>query len=473
MKSCQGFLLLALGLFVSLPPDVKGHHRMGLGLGLGAGGFQHARPPFLPGATPPFLPGAPPPFLPGAPPPFLGGGAGGFQPRPPPVLGGGAGMFGGFMGGGQGGGSWSGGGSSSGGGAGGAAGAGGGGGWSSSGMGAGGAAGGGGGWISSGGGGGGVLGGGVFGGSGGAGSDANVGSEAPASNLYPYGPSVGDKTTPKTDDGFSDRIKISQPFEFYGKKYDSLYVNNNGALSMGRPVSNYTPDAFPLANGSPFVAPFWGDVDVRLGGNVFYRECSDAPTLKRASDDITKYFPGISYKASWAFVATWDKVAYFGSRSNKVNTFQAVLTTNGKYFFIILIYHQILWTTGLASRGNALTGLGGMPAQCGFNSGDDSHYFNIPTSRTGDIVNIARTSNVDIPGVWAFRVDTFKAPGGCVSGVNFAKFGDIFWKDDSCEEKCTCQRSGDTNCVRSECTISQVCKPSKWYFLCDAPDFCI
>ncbi|XP_069461062.1 alpha-tectorin-like isoform X2 [Ambystoma mexicanum] len=413
MKSCQGFLLLALGLFVSLPPDVKGHHRMGLGLGLGAGGFQHARPPFLPGATPPFLPGAPPPFLPGAPPPFLGGGAGGFQPRPPPVLGGGAGMFGGFMGGGQGGGSWSG------------------------------------------------------------GSDANVGSEAPASNLYPYGPSVGDKTTPKTDDGFSDRIKISQPFEFYGKKYDSLYVNNNGALSMGRPVSNYTPDAFPLANGSPFVAPFWGDVDVRLGGNVFYRECSDAPTLKRASDDITKYFPGISYKASWAFVATWDKVAYFGSRSNKVNTFQAVLTTNGKYFFIILIYHQILWTTGLASRGNALTGLGGMPAQCGFNSGDDSHYFNIPTSRTGDIVNIARTSNVDIPGVWAFRVDTFKAPGGCVSGVNFAKFGDIFWKDDSCEEKCTCQRSGDTNCVRSECTISQVCKPSKWYFLCDAPDFCI
>ncbi|KAM8927848.1 alpha-tectorin-like [Pelodytes ibericus] len=286
------------------------------------------------------------------------------------------------------------------------------------------------------------------------------------STLYPYGPSVGDKTTPVEDDGASDEIPISVPFTFFGKPYKSLFVNNNGVISFGVKVSNYTPDAFPLANGSPFVAPFWGDVDNRLGGTVYYRESTDPSLLKRIDDDMAEYYPHLHYKAKWAFVATWDQVPYFRSKSQKRNTFQAVLSTNGATSFIILNYGNITWTTGVASGGDPDTGLGGIPAQAGFNSGDDTNYFNIPGSRTNDIVNIGQTSNVNTPGRWVFRVDKFTVPGGCVYEANFARYNETFWKDDTCESKCVCRTDGEVECEEMPCPGSLVCQPSSWHFTC-------
>ncbi|KAM4651860.1 alpha-tectorin-like [Discoglossus pictus] len=284
--------------------------------------------------------------------------------------------------------------------------------------------------------------------------------------LYPYGPSVGDKLTPKIDDGTSGKIPISVKFKFFGKEHTSLFVNNNGVISFGVPVATYTPDAFPLADGSPFVAPYWGDVNIQITGIVFYRESTDAALLQRITVDINKYFPKLHYKAAWAFVATWDKVAYFGSRSKKTNTFQAVLTTDTKRSFIILNYGDITWTTGTASGGNPKTGFGGVPAQAGFNSGDKTHYFNIPGSRTPDIVNIIQTSNVDTPGRWVFQVDQFKAPGGCVYEANFVRHNETFWKDDTCENKCLCNTEGELECKEEWCPRTLVCQPSDWHFTC-------
>nr|XP_056702378.1 sushi, nidogen and EGF-like domain-containing protein 1 [Euleptes europaea] len=227
--------------------------------------------------------------------------------------------------------------------------------------------------------------------------------------LYPYGTDQGDRKNPKSDDGTSPEIPISQSFTFYGKPYNALYVNNNGVVSFGVNVSQYTPDPFPLDGGWPFVAPYWGDVDNRMGGDIFWRQTQDAAILSRCTADINNYFSEIPFQAIWAFVATWDRVAYFGSASKKVNTFQAVLTTNGDIAFIMLNYADIQWTTGRASGGDAKTGLGGTPAQAGFDSGDKTNYYNIPSSRTPDVVNIGGTTNVGVPGRWVFQVDEFVA----------------------------------------------------------------
>ncbi|KAG8433703.1 hypothetical protein GDO86_012164 [Hymenochirus boettgeri] len=284
--------------------------------------------------------------------------------------------------------------------------------------------------------------------------------------LYPFGPSAGDKVTPKQDDGKAGPIAISNPFTFFGKKHNSVYVNNNGVVSFGVAVAKYTPDAFPLADGSPFVAPYWGDVNNEIGGTVYYRETKEAKLLDRITVDIAKHFPKLNYKAKWAFVATWSNVAYFGSRSRKTNTFQAALTTDGKNSFIILNYGNITWTTGKASGGDPFTGLGGIPAQAGFNSGDKTHYFNIPGSRTAEIVYIAKTTNVNTPGRWIFRVDEFKAPGGCVVEANFARFNETFWKDASCANKCTCTQEGNIDCKEEWCPDNLVCQPSSWQYTC-------
>uniref|UniRef100_A0A8D0BCZ0 NIDO domain-containing protein n=1 Tax=Salvator merianae TaxID=96440 RepID=A0A8D0BCZ0_SALMN len=223
--------------------------------------------------------------------------------------------------------------------------------------------------------------------------------------LYPYGTAQGDTKNPKSDDGTSPEIITIVPFTFYGKKYNSIYVNNNGVVSFGVNVSQYTPDPFPLNGGSPFVAPYWGDVDNVKGGEIFWRQTQDPAILDRCTKDINRYFPETPFTAVWALIATWDRVAYFGTASKKVNTFQAVLTTNLYISVIILNYADIQWTTGIASGGNARTGLGGTPAQAGFDSGDKTNFYNIPGSRTPQILNITQTSNVNKPGRWVFRVD--------------------------------------------------------------------
>ncbi|NXT88252.1 TECTA protein, partial [Anhinga rufa] len=232
-----------------------------------------------------------------------------------------------------------------------------------------------------------------------------------ASLLYPYGLDQADHKNPKLDDGTSEKISLTVPFTFYGKKHQNLYVNNNGVISFDSRVKQYTPDPLPLADGRSFVAPYWGDVDNVRGGDIFYRETTDPALLARITKNINQYFPKIPYTAKWAFVATWDHVAYYGSTTNKGNTFQATLTTDTETSFIILNYWDIQWTTGTASGGDPETGLGGTPAHAGFNSGDETNFYNIPSSQTEAIINITKTSNVNVPGRWVFQVDNFKVTG--------------------------------------------------------------
>ena len=87
------------------------------------------------------------------------------------------------------------------------------------------------------------------------------------------------------------------------------------------------------------------------------------------------------------------------------NTFQCVLITDGNCSFVTYLYANgmIQWTTGDASGGT--NGLGGTPAQAGFDVGDNMRAFSIPGSLTPAIINIDRTTNVDEPGQWTFRVD--------------------------------------------------------------------
>ncbi|NXH16780.1 TECTA protein, partial [Bucco capensis] len=229
--------------------------------------------------------------------------------------------------------------------------------------------------------------------------------------LYPFGPEVGDQATPHEDDGMSPEIQLWETFSFYSQPHQSLYVNNNGVVSFGTGVPEFTPEPFPLPGHRPFVAPYWADVDITLGGDVFYRQSQDQKLLAQVAKDLA---PAVSSsepppKPTWAFVATWDKVSFFGAASDKVNTFQVVLATDGLTSYVMLNYGDLQWTTGISNQGDPHTGLGGLPAQAGFNSGDDIHYYNLPGSRSPDVLNISQGSNVGLPGRWIFRVDLFTA----------------------------------------------------------------
>uniref|UniRef100_H0WH28 Sushi, nidogen and EGF like domains 1 n=1 Tax=Otolemur garnettii TaxID=30611 RepID=H0WH28_OTOGA len=237
------------------------------------------------------------------------------------------------------------------------------------------------------------------------------------SDFYPFGEEHGDAVTPKQDDGGSGLQPLSVPFPFFGVEHSGLYVNNNGIISFLKEVSQFTPVAFPIAKDRCVVAAFWADVDNRRAGNVYYRETTNPATLRRATEDVRRYFPELlDFSATWLFIATWYRVTFFGgSSSSPVNTFQTVLITNGKSSFTIFNYESIVWTTGThASSGGNATGLGGIAAQAGFNAGDGRRYFSIPGSRTADMAEVETTTNVGVPGRWAFRIDDAQVRvGGC------------------------------------------------------------
>jgi len=79
-------------------------------------------------------------------------------------------------------------------------------------------------------------------------------------------------------------------------------------------VSQYTPDPFPLGDGRRLISPFWGDVDTRNGGVVSYRESMDTALLQRATADVRRAFlDHQKFTATWIFIATWDRVAFYGA----------------------------------------------------------------------------------------------------------------------------------------------------------------
>lgn len=80
--------------------------------------------------------------------------------------------------------------------------------------------------------------------------------------------------------------------------------------------------AFPIAKDRCVVAAFWADVDNRRAGDVYYREATDPATLRRATEDVRRYFPELpDFSATWVFIATWYRVTFFGGSSSSPVSF--------------------------------------------------------------------------------------------------------------------------------------------------------
>ena len=91
-----------------------------------------------------------------------------------------------------------------------------------------------------------------------------------------------------------------------------------------------------------------------------------------------------------------------------------MLATDGLFSFALYLYPRqgIQWTTGDASDGS--NGLGGTPAQVGFNAGDNTRYNVINSSRTSAIIRVDEGSNVGKIGLYMFQVDgSSVSAGGC------------------------------------------------------------
>ncbi len=200
----------------------------------------------------------------------------------------------------------------------------------------------------------------------------------------------GDLAMLPNDDGSSSQLDLPFDINFFGSVYDSFWVNNNGNITFEGPVGTYTPSSFPISS-NPMIAPFWGDVDTR---------CADCGSV----------FVGAPNSST--VMVTWNNVGFFPSDSSLTNNFQLLLRDQGAGDFDIEFrYDQLAWTTGSASGG--VGGLGGIPAQAGFDAGDFTNFFMLPGSRTAAVLDLQNTTNVagGEDGFWSFAIRNGLVPG--------------------------------------------------------------
>ncbi|KAK2876066.1 hypothetical protein Q8A67_020162 [Cirrhinus molitorella] len=264
--------------------------------------------------------------------------------------------------------------------------------------------------------------------------------------FYSFG--TGDTVNEHSDDGSSSVIYLEQPFIFFGQTYNQIYVNNNGHLTFDEAWYSYSPYQFPAYSGKDVIAPFWTDIDNRWNGIISYQQYTSGSVLTQATQDINQYFPHLSFSASWVFVATWDRVAYFYN-SGTETSFQVVLISNGHLSFVVMNYGAIAPT--------------GRYVQAGYDTVDSSHHFSITGSLQNDITSLPYSSNVNVPGRWAFRTD--HGTRGCQYNGFQVQLGDSFWSDAACQEKCTCTRGG-LQCSFEPCSYSQACRPAAFQYSC-------
>uniref|UniRef100_A0A3P9CC36 NIDO domain-containing protein n=1 Tax=Maylandia zebra TaxID=106582 RepID=A0A3P9CC36_9CICH len=135
------------------------------------------------------------------------------------------------------------------------------------------------------------------------------------------------------NDGSSPQITLLRPFFYFGRTYNSIYVNHNGHLTFDASWSSYTPQLFPMYGSRDIIAPFWTDLDNRVNGQIYYKQYTSGSVLQQATQDINQYFPGLNFNANWVFVATWFEVAYYPTSGTVT-----VLISGGQYSFVLMNY---------------------------------------------------------------------------------------------------------------------------------------
>lgn len=203
------------------------------------------------------------------------------------------------------------------------------------------------------------------------------------------------------DDSSTDAVPLGFTADFGDAAADEVYVNNNGNVTFGQPLGDYTPYDFRGSN-IPMIAPYFADVDTRGAGTVKYG--------------------AVTYDGEHAFCVTWDQVGYYDARTDKRDTFQLIIVDRGAAGVdLVFNYDAMQWETGEADDG--VDGLGGTSATAGYSTGDGNPAtaFLFPGSFVNGALidggphSLAAGASTGQPaGRYVFRVAP--APGSRLSG---------------------------------------------------------
>ena len=215
------------------------------------------------------------------------------------------------------------------------------------------------------------------------------------------------------DDGSTGLVPVGFTGNLFGINFSQVYVNNNGNITFTQPLGDYTPSPI-VSQGVAMLAPFWADVDTRVGNTVTY----GTTTLNGHN----------------AFVVNWVDVRFYsvlGDAGPETNSFQLVLINredlNVGDFDFEFNYDRVVWESGQASGGNT-SGLGGTSARVGYTNGSTVSFELHGSAVNGAFLDtgpsntslIQNNLNSTVPGRYFFGVRdgqiTVLGEGGLITG---------------------------------------------------------
>ena len=166
-------------------------------------------------------------------------------------------------------------------------------------------------------------------------------------------------TLPANDDGSTDAVTLPFEVNYFGTKYSSAYVNNNGNVTFTQPLNTFSP--FPLLDAkTPIIAPFFADAETR-------------GTTPVPSGVVT--YGNITYDGQKAFCVNWRNIGYFDEETDHLDSFELLLVqrSDSGDFDIIFNYDRVQWDEGDAavatSAPRPAVEFGGAAARVGFSDG--------------------------------------------------------------------------------------------------------
>ncbi|XP_012137362.2 nidogen isoform X2 [Megachile rotundata] len=219
-------------------------------------------------------------------------------------------------------------------------------------------------------------------------------------DLYPYS-TPGSSILQSDVNGLlvSAETILKTPIAFYDRVYNSIFVNGNGVLSFARAMPRFFNIPFPLDD--PVIAPLYTHVDTKTSGRVYYGETDAPEVLGRAGGMVRSAFSDAAdFMPTHVFLATWVDVGYYDGKSDKVNTYQVAISSNGTHSYAELLYPEngIQWIQGESHP----SGLPDAKAQAGLMS--EGRMYTLKGSGTDQIQNVDKWSNVNRPGQWMFYI---------------------------------------------------------------------
>lgn len=199
---------------------------------------------------------------------------------------------------------------------------------------------------------------------------------------------------PGNDDSSTGNIALPFTFTLYGTNYTSCWINNNGNITFSGALSTFTSAGFPFT-GTPMVAPFWADVDTRIGNTVKYKV------------------------ETHRLIVTWPGVGYYNQQTNLLNTFQCIISDGtaagglGVGNNVAFYYGDMQWAEGQFSGG--VNGFGSNPATAGINQGNGTDYVQIGRFGVNSSAYDGGGGNPDGINYIDYECFTFNATGNTIN----------------------------------------------------------